>query len=96
MDWNLSGTRYDGQPGVLGWNGISLVGDADSLKAVDLFIVGHNSEIPLSPTGPWIEANKMNETCALALAYNVLGSDGEMTGTPPRIELPALPAGAIA
>lgn len=95
MVWTLTGTRPDGIPGVISWDGAKLHADPDTFTAASRYLLDHGDVLPVTPTGPFWRYEAGNEQHAWALAVLLLGSAGTTEGTPPEMDIPPIPAGAI-
>ena len=92
MAWKLVGELYStGITAALEWDG-GLSGSPRALADVDALI--ERGTAAVTPTGPFLKADKTDELSAFVLGYNVLrGVD--VIGTPPALPDIELPAGAI-
>lgn len=92
--WRVIGDlQSTGIPARLEWRG-SLQGSPDAMRDVDEFLTTEQ-QVPITPTGPYLKADKHDEQSAYAIALYLLGG-ADVTGDPPDLPWVTLPEGAIA
>jgi hypothetical protein len=95
--WRLIGDlAQTDMPVLLEWrDGPGLTGSPEALRAIDE-LVATGRPVPVTPTGPFLPADRHDEQSAYCLAGQVMMGDVDLTGVPPELPHLDVPPGAIA
>lgn len=95
-DWRVIGDLVSTEmPVKLEWMNGRLSGSPEGMRAVDELLASGVTRVPVTPTGPWVDADRTDPLGAFVIACNVVrGAD--VTGTPPELPSAYVPPGAIA
>lgn len=92
--WRVVGTLYStGLPAKVEWKDGRLTGGVDAIRDIDKLVV--EGQVAVTPTGPFMEADKTDETSAYLMAVAVM-QDPDVSGDTPVVEIPEIPEDAVA
>lgn len=93
--WSVVGDLCaSGMPGWLRFDGGVVYGSSEAIEQFNQFLVDW-PKIPVTPVGPYLDADRTDEVCAFAVAANIMRGVELVAGVEPALPDGDLPPGAI-